>query len=162
MTFLNRLRKEKIEEATKELTQMEQDRLILRYRVVDAAEVNSPTLGFCRYIYPKLGMFDSIIPVSNIDFVREVYAKNGIVLQKHVSNLNNKKEEVLYITLEDIDKLSNAQKKFLDDTAPLPYRYHDDHYRTIGRRVTDILNEVYQVAHPEVVEILKAEGKGNR
>ena len=152
MGIFNRGKKEKIEEATKELTQMELDRRILRYLVVDAAEVNSPTFGFCRYIYPKSGMIDDLMKVSYIDFVKQVYAKNGIVLQKHVSHLGNK--EVLYITEKEIAKLSDTQENFLNDTAPV---YHDDRGRTQGQRVIDIINEVYQAAHPEVVEILKAE-----
>ena len=115
----NLLLKERIDATIKEIEQMEQDGRILRYLVVGTDWVSSKTLGDCHYIYPKLGMFNNF--VSNIDFVKEVYAQHGIILQKHISNLDKKETEVLYIKMSDYDMLSNEQKRFLSDTAPSWY-----------------------------------------
>lgn len=90
------------------------DEQILHYLVVDCKLGG----GRDRYIYPKPGMFDDEMAISNIDFVMGVYAKHGIYLKKTIS-LDDKKTEVLYISEVDIDKLSKVQKEFLLDSAPL-------------------------------------------
>lgn len=161
MGIFNKPKKEKVEKAAKELIQMEKDKRILRYFIVNAEEVTSPTLGDCRYIYPKSGNYDEIMGVSNIDLVKEIYAQNGIILKNHVTkvnffnNLNFKKEnvEVLYITQSDISKLSDIQKEFLNDTAPLNFTYD----RECDRRLGDVKNLVYQVAHPEIFQVKGSE-----
>ena len=117
------------------------DKRLLRYLIVDVDEVEAPMLGACVRIYPKLGLFNSILEISNFDLVKEVYAQHGIVL-----HLDEKEPGVLYIKMSDILKLSGKQKRFLAETAPLPYFYMEEN---IKQRAGHISRLVSQAAHPE-------------
>lgn len=64
----------------------------------------------CIYIYVAEGV--------NIDLVQNIYAEFGIQLKKHVSKLDKKTQEVLFISTEDYMKLDKKQKAFFDRTAP--------------------------------------------
>lgn len=64
----------------------------------------------CIYIYVAEGV--------NIDLVQNIYAEFGIQLNKHTSKLDNKTQEVLFISTEDYMKLNKKQMAFFDRTAP--------------------------------------------
>ncbi|MFQ6778338.1 MAG: hypothetical protein ACLRFI_03535 [Alphaproteobacteria bacterium] len=108
--------------------------------IVNSEPVNSTVANGaeCKYIYVKPGMYDNLMKISNIDFVREIYAINGINLKKHISHLDNKEEEVLYITAADILKLSDAQGRFLYETAPSFSHHHNRNSLAI-----QIVNNIY-------------------
>jgi hypothetical protein len=62
------------------------------------------------YIYP--------VPDANIDLIKDMYADMGIILNKHISHLDGKETEVLYITAKDIFSLPSELQEFLESTAP--------------------------------------------
>ena len=104
-----------------QLEQMTTDTDLLRYLIIDSKNVKSTVTDDkwgCRYIYVKPGFYDKILGVSNIDFVQEIYAQNGINLKKHISHLDNNETEVLFIAASDILKLTDMQQNFLYGTAP--------------------------------------------
>jgi len=114
--------------AKEQLEHKAQDMRILRYLITYAERVHSTAAkgSLVHYIYVQPGMFDNIIGISNIDFVQQVYALNGINLKKHLSHLDDKETEVLFITAEDYLNLGEAQQKFLSVTAPLNYLASQD------------------------------------
>jgi len=119
------------------------DKEILHYLIVDC----KLGAGTDRYIYPKPGMFNDEIAISNIDFVMEVYAKHGIFLKKTVS-LDDKKTEVLYISGGDLGKLSQVQQEFLVDSAPLNALHVD----AAKQRIIEIERTVSQTLGSRVME----------
>ncbi|MFQ6739702.1 MAG: hypothetical protein ACLRFJ_03500 [Alphaproteobacteria bacterium] len=118
---------------------MNVDKCLLRYLVINAGNVRSTVsddpLG-CLYIYVKPGMYEKIIEVSNIDFVQEIYAQNGIQLKKHISHMDGKETEVLFITITDLSKLTDLQQDFVSDTAPTYSRHFTN------SRATEIINTI--------------------
>ena len=117
------------------------DERILRYLVIDSKMVYTTALpsnaNNAQYIYVKPGLFDAFAGISNIDFVKTIYAEHGIDLKKHKSHLDNKEVEVLFISFQDLLKLTYEQSEFLSRTAPLTSR---DEYA----RHSEIINKILQ------------------
>lgn len=135
------------ENSTKKIEQMNIDKRILRYLVVDCEKMKTSTaikdpLG-CKYIYVKSGMQDDLVGVSNIDCVQIIYASHGINLKKHVSHLDGKTTEVLVIGNSDILKLNETQQNFLNETAPYSF-IHDSE---ANKRMVGIINQIYHASH---------------
>lgn len=128
-------------DAKEQLEKMNIDKNILRYLIVNAADVNSTAVNDkfgCRYIYVKPGMYEEEMDVSNIDFVQEIYAQNGIQLKKHISHMYGKEVEVLFITITDLSKLTDLQQQFIASTAPADQTSHRER-----SRATEIINTVF-------------------
>lgn len=152
MGIFNREKKEKIEEATKEMTQMELDRRILRYLIIDSEVIVRSTAiedpAGCRYIYIKSDdkqtyYYDRIHRfISNVDLVQGIFAQYKINLKKHVSHLDGKETEVLYIGVSDYNKLSDLQKRFLDEIAPTSLVY-GERDRALTERLSEIANGMF-------------------
>jgi hypothetical protein len=117
------------------------DERILRYLVIDSKMVYTTALpgnaNSAQYIYVKPGMFDAFAGISNIDFVKIIYAEHGINLKKHKSHLDGKEVEVLFISFQDSLKLTDEQGEFLSHTAPLTSR---DEYA----RHSEIINKILE------------------
>jgi len=118
----------KVEEKQKPST-MDLDEKILRCFVLYSEYIEYSTKGAAIYVYVKPGYTGFS---SNINFVKEVYSLNNIKLNKHVSHLDNKETEVLYISLRSyMEDLNDTQRQFFKRTAPKvedlsDYRFRDD------------------------------------
>lgn len=101
-----------------QLSPMDLDEKILRCFVLYSEYIDrsSAVNGPCIYVHVKPGAGSF---AHNIDFVQEVYALNNIKLNKHVSHLDHKETEVLYISVESyMENLNDTQKQFFKRTAP--------------------------------------------
>lgn len=147
MGIFNRQKKEKIERATKKMEQMEQDKRILRYLVIDSEVIARSTAikdpYGCRYIYIKSGGQSSYAGahISNVDFVQGIFAQYKINLKKHVSHLDGEETEVLCMGVSDYNKLPDLQKNFLDEIAPTS-RVYGERDRALMDRSSEIVNEI--------------------
>ena len=118
---------------------MNTDEKVLRYLITGAENfVRSTAGGWCYYIFVKPGMFDRMLRVSNIDIVQAVYTEHGINVKKHVSHLDGKEQEVLFMLSEEVIKLDEAKLTFLQHSAPA-HIYGDD----VRRRETELVNKIY-------------------
>jgi len=102
----------------KQPSTMDLDEKVLRCFVLYSEYIYHSTAvrgpGIYVYVKPGAGSF-----AHNIDFVQEVYALNNIKLNKHVSHLDGKETEVLYISAQSyIEDLNDTQKQFFKRTAP--------------------------------------------
>ena len=120
----------------------QQDKRLLRYLITDADIVHSTAapdpLG-CHYIYVKPGWYNSVTKISNIDFAKFVYAENGINLKKHISKIDGKETEVLFIGITEEYNLPSASQEFLENTAPF---YIDAKTR---ERDTELCNKIFKI-----------------
>lgn len=129
------------------------DEKILRCFVLYAEHVYSTAVkelgGSCKYIYVQPG---EIWPNKNIDFVQYVYASYGINLKKHISHLNGKETEVLYISSQSyVEDLNKTQQQFLERTAPnIPYFYDmRDRDKEAFDRAIKLQDEIGRKMYPE-------------
>ena len=129
------------------------DEKILRCFILYAQHVYSPAVkelgGSCKYIYVQPG---EMWPNKNIDFVQYIYASYGINLKKHISHLDGKETEVLYISSKSyIEDLNETQKQFLERTAPnIPY-FYDMRYRDpeAYKRALELQDQIGRQMYPE-------------
>lgn len=113
-------------DAKQQLKQMNVDKNLLRYLITDA-KYNMTSRIYSIYVKPGME-YD----ISNIDFVQEIYAQNGINLKRRKQG----ETEILFIAASDGEKLTGTQREFLSCTAPffLPEK--------LQNRVTEIVNTV--------------------
>jgi len=125
--FFDKFKKNKFENATKTVenkkTVKETYGEMLPQLIANAEFVNSTAEGgeMCIYIYPHSN--------ANLDFIKEAFADMGINLKKHVSHLDNKTQEVLYITVSNVNKLTQEQKKFFDNITQKAINLHKKDYQ---------------------------------
>lgn len=126
--------------AEKEEKQIRIDEAVLRFLIIGADNYVSSTAikeRWCYYIFIKPGMMNELMKVSNIDVVQTVYADHGINARKHVSHLDGKEQEVLFIPSSEVAAFDNKKITFLHHTAPVYYDY------AVGKRETELINRVY-------------------
>lgn len=117
------------------------DEDVLRYLVTGAENFVSSTAikeRWCYYIFVKPGMMEDLMKVSNIDVVQAVYAEHGINTRKHISHLDGKEQEILYIPSSEVAEYDNDKLTFLRHTAPAHF---DD---AVSKRKVELINKVYR------------------
>ena len=93
--------------------------------------VNSPQLrkelgrgdGFFdkRFTYIFVKPHTNELKKDPIDVVQAIYGMYGIETRKHITHLDNQEREILYV-VQPYDKLTDAQRKFLDESCPYSKR----------------------------------------
>lgn len=130
----------KAENQPKQQNTMDLDEKVLRCFVLYSEYIDYSTGPKCScfyvYVKPGRGSFS-----KNIDFVQEVYALNNIKLNKHISHLNGKETEVLYISMQSyMENLDDIQKQFFKRTAPEVKQLSD--YRWSNESVIDRAHDI--------------------
>ena len=135
------------QEEQKQNKTMLQDEKILKCCVLyaEAIAYSTSVKGPCIYIHTKPGR--DIYEISNADFVQYIYAEYGINLKKHISHLDHKEKEVLYLSAKSYCALDEPTRNFFDRTAPIIKDIHD--YRD---------SDVYDRANYLLDKIIKEQG----
>lgn len=125
-----------------QLSAIDMDEKILRCFVLYSERIDrsSAANGPCIYIYVKPGHRSFS---KNIDFVKEVYSLNNIKLNKHVSHLDNKETEVLYISAKSyVEDLNDKEKQFLKRTAPEVNNLSDYKWSKEGKYILERTQDI--------------------
>jgi hypothetical protein len=93
------------------------DKEVLMQLVENMESVRSTATngGLCIYVYVKRGKTDKI---DNLDFVSQIYAKYGMNFKKHISHLDGKETEVLYIPFSKLSGITQKQQDILFCAEP--------------------------------------------